>query len=223
MLNKTISLISHVDAGHEDGKRFCKLTLSVGEDSLGNPGAWSMVRLMRGGVKDMLDALSRQAALVVDDKQFLSDLPSKALFDALYSWQWSSGEWAYESECPLTDFNSENFFALPLATEIFDREVAYIVSGSSGKSRFLWREYGSRLVREIELDLNDYLNEWNELCNKMANDSWLTCMPLGRIKSPDELLARYGLNLFSHSHYNWIDVLCERLNAVNKNRKWRLH
>lgn len=142
---------------------FCQVSCNFDELTIGNPDEWSLVSLMTGAISDMTHRLRCQTSLEKKSLEYLARLSTDDLFVSLYSWQWGDGNWIYQKDCPLPDFIVDNFYALPIGTEVFDGENAYLVFIPGQLSRFVWRDYESKKINEQLLDFDAYLNKWESV------------------------------------------------------------
>ena len=156
-----LTISCKTDSLSSDSHTFCQIDMQIGANEIGDRDAWSVVGLMIGAISDMEFMLSQQLLLNMDISMFLQRLSSQALFEALHSWQWTTGEWAYESDCSLSKYDAKLFNALPLGTEIFDGESAYLILTPGESSRFIWRDYASKSIQEQPVDFKQYLSQWN--------------------------------------------------------------
>lgn len=142
---------------------FCQIFCKFDGSTIGNPDEWSIVGLTTGAISDMTSRLRRQTMLEKRSLAYLATLSTDDLFASLYSWQWRDGNWIHQKDCPLPDSSVDDFYALPIGTEIFDGENAYLVFVPGQLSRFVWRDYESKEINERLLDFDAYLNNWESV------------------------------------------------------------
>ena len=140
---------------------FCQVSCNIDGLTIGGPDAWSVVGLMAGAISDMTNCLMHQTSLEKKSLDYLARLSADDLFISFYSWQWEDGNWIYQKDCPLPDFSVDNFYALPIGTEVFDGENAYLVFIHGQLSRFIWRDYESKKINEQLLNFDAYLKKWD--------------------------------------------------------------
>lgn len=154
-----------------DTHTFCQIHFEIDIEMIGDLDAWSVSSLTIGAISDLIFNLGQQSILTQEVPTLLQKLNSQVLFDALYSWQWETGKWPYENEFSLSKFDVKLFNCLPLGTEIFDGEVAYLILNPNKSCRFIWRDYESRSIRERSVDFDYYLNQWDNVRATLISDT----------------------------------------------------
>lgn len=159
-----IHLTGKIDRRPSSPHTFVQLSLRVHDVTFGDPDAWSLDGLVVGAVSRLTERLRAQRGEVSGAmRDFLRALSAEAVFEALHEWAWDTGDWPHEARCPSGGVEVNRFQALPLATEIFAGEHAYLVLEPEGLSRFVWRDPASKAVQERAIDGELYIHQWEAL------------------------------------------------------------
>lgn len=150
-----------VDVTPNAPHNFCHISIETPEGVIENPGAWSIVNLVIGSIEDLIrniTAKKRYSELA----PWFSRIENQLLIDYFNEWQWGSGEWKNSNEPPPVGLSAIDFFALPIGTELFDGEVAYLFKTSKSLSRLIWIDYETKDIKEISVDFDEYINSWRD-------------------------------------------------------------
>jgi hypothetical protein len=160
-----IKLLLQIDEGAVAHRPFCRVQLLLDDHSFGDPDAWAMGSLMKGEIVDMVRRLTLQENIPQNTLDHFYTLSSQDLFLCLYEWQWGKGRRESDNNAAFAGITPNVFFALPIGTECFDGEFAYLISGSDQQGRFVWRDYETKEIFEVRIDKHGYLQQWQSLAS----------------------------------------------------------
>lgn len=162
-----IKLLWRIDENSTDHRPFCQVELLLDGHSIGDPDAWAIGSLMKSATDDMIRRLALQENVRQNALDHLYTLPSQDLFLYLYEWQWGRGIGELANNAVFAGITPNVLFALPIGTECFDGECAYLISGAAQHGRFIWRDFETKEIFEVHIDKHRYLQQWQSLASRL--------------------------------------------------------
>lgn len=155
----------------QDGQKhsFCEISVSIDRYSLGNDGIRSVLGLVSSEIERLIQRIGILKKMSSERTLFFSNVDRRDIYDACYAWQWKGAIWPFEDKCPIGSCEKNIFWALPLATEIFDGERLYFFPIGFDSARLIWIDHTSNELVERTVSMDEYESAWTNLAKFIDN------------------------------------------------------
>lgn len=164
-MNATIALDAKLFWPNGSRHSFCEILMHIDKFLLGNEGACSILGLVSSEIGSLIKRIGHLRLMSPQNRIFFMNADRRDIYNACHAWQWRDANWAFEDKCPMNSYMNTSFWALPIATEIFDGERLYIVPIDADGARIIWVDQNSDDLVERIVSLIEYESAWTSLAH----------------------------------------------------------